>query len=169
MAITTSTALIAASTATAAASAAMAASQRNKAAKTAQSNAVSTAKVNEQIVGDQADSARTKLAAEFGKYNKTVVASSSVRGALDSASTEAMQRASLNAALIDQNNIETSVNNETAAIWAGAKNRIDEARSQWTSPLFSGFTGGLGGLQAGLALDSSLKTAGIIEPGKKGS
>lgn len=133
------------------------ASQGNANARRGARSALAAARANEYLNMQAATSKRSQLAAQFGQYTRAATASASVRNALTSASTEAMERASLASALTDQSNISAEERATQVNIWTGAQNTINQYQSQMQSPLLAGMMGGISGFASGASMSSAFK------------
>jgi hypothetical protein len=153
-----------------AASSASQASAQNRNARRQMQMSAAAAKANE-LLNDQATQSQIrKLSAQFAQYSKAVDASSAFRNVAGSQASEAIRRASLASALEDVTSIQRQSAAQEANIFIQAQSEINRARSMIQSPWMAGIGGGLQGLQAGLALSSSLSAAGIgSNPAAQGS
>lgn len=163
----TTTALALGGLAVGAAGSVMSAQKANSNARRTARAAKLQAEANSAYTTIEYNQRKKKLAEAFSQYNKSATASAGIRGVGETSSTEAIRRASLASALSDQYNLDQSESAAQAAIAAQEANITNQAASSMQSPLFSGIMGGLGGLQSGLSLASSLENAGVITSGKK--
>jgi hypothetical protein len=137
------------------------ASSQNRVAASQMRSSYAAAKANDFLNNLANESQIRKLSNQFAQYSKAVDASAAFRNVAGSQASEAIRRASLASALEDVTNIQRTGETQATAIWANAASEINRARSSMQSPWLAGFQGGLQGLQAGLALGSSLNAAGI--------
>ncbi len=144
-----------------AASSASQASAQNRNAERQMKASAAAAKANDILNDQSVRSQLQKLSNQYAQYIKASDTSSAVRNVAGSQASEAIRRASLAAALEDVTNIQRQGASQEVNIWANAASEINRARSMIQNPWMAGIGGGLQGLQAGLALGSSLSAAGI--------
>jgi hypothetical protein len=133
-------------------------------AQAASQQGAANALLNDQAVQSEIN----KLSRQFNQYLKSADASAGVRGVAGSAASEALRRASMAASFQDVTNIQRQGATQEVAIWANTQNQINAARASMQNPWLSGISGGLQGLQSGLALGSALNQAGAFTSGASG-
>lgn len=145
-----------------AATSAASASSQNKIASDQMRSSYASAKANNFLNNLANDAQIRKLSNQYAQYTKSVDTSAAVRNVAGSQSSEAIRRASLASALEDVTNIQRTGDTQATAIWANATSEINRARSMIQNPWMAGISGGLQGLQTGLAIAGSLNAAGAF-------